>query len=192
MALALKRQRVPASRGLEATQLSKVAKIWAKTPYLIWDNFLSYFNAFFHFEKNWQFFSSNWQNQNKCCWEPLSFDGKICDFFITVKMTWISWFLMHFFKVPKIGNVLVKLTQSEQRLLETVTIWQKKSWIFFDVKMTFKIVILIRKRNIFALKECGWMAVVIQWQESNAVKESFLESLVAFRAQTVTFAVFAG
>ena len=52
MALALKRQRVPASRGLEATQLSKVAKIWAKTPYLIWDNF----NAFFHFEKNWQFF----------------------------------------------------------------------------------------------------------------------------------------
>ena len=74
-------------------------------------------------------------------------------------MTWILWFLMHFFKVPKIGNVLVKLTQSEQRLLETVTIWQKKSWIFFDVKMTFKIVILIiliRKRNIYCVERM-WM-----------------------------------
>ena len=52
---------------------------------------------------------------------------------------------------------------------------------------------LILKMRWIYYVERMWMygTTFIEWKESNSVKESFLESLVAFRAQTVTFAVFA-
>lgn len=91
VALALKRQRVPASRGLEvkpAAQLSKVANIRAKTPFWNSSYFPSLLMHFFQLLKL-TIFSSNQHNHNKYIRCHLT--GRLWIFTI-VKMTSNFWF----------------------------------------------------------------------------------------------------